>query len=535
MEKFFNTAGPNKPDIHYTLSPLHRVNWPELSSLIAAQKYFILHAPRQTGKTSLLINLMHFLNGQGQYRALYVNIEAAQAARNDVASGIATIVSAMGRAADIYWKDPSWSQLAWQESQQAASQGRDSLTSVLQRWSLTSDKPLIIFLDEVDALVGDTLISLLRQIRAGYAQRPEAFPQSMVLCGVRDVRDYRMHRSDGEIITGGSAFNIKSESIRLGDFTQADVKALLQQHTEATGQTFEPGVLEEIWLDTQGQPWLVNALAYEACFRKPEQRERSRPVTVEQMRQAKEALILRRDTHLDQLADKLREPRVKRVIEPMLKGEELSPDVPEDDRQYCIDLGLIARRERQLQIANRLYREVLPRELTSIVQDSLQGLAEQPWFVRSDGSLDMDKLLSAFQQFFRENSESWLQRYAYHEAGPQLLLQAFLQRVVNGGGRIAREYGLGRGRTDLFLQWPLSDQGFTGPMQQVVLELKLQHKGKAATLAAGLEQTARYCDQCGADSAHLLVFDRTPGVDWDSKIYREQHTHGNRVITVWGM
>jgi len=226
MDKFFNTAGPNKPDIHYTLAPKDRVNWPELSGLIAAQKYFILHAPRQTGKTSLLINLMHFINGQGQYRALYVNIEAAQAARSDVGSGIATIVSAMGRAADIYWKDPSWSQLAWHEATQASTQGKDSLTAVLQRWSLASDKPLIVFLDEVDALVGDTLISLLRQIRAGCAQRPEALPISMVQCGVRDVRDYRIHRSDGEIITGGSAFNIKSESIRLGDFTQADVNAL---------------------------------------------------------------------------------------------------------------------------------------------------------------------------------------------------------------------------------------------------------------------------------------------------------------------
>ncbi|NCN71928.1 MAG: ATP-binding protein, partial [Betaproteobacteria bacterium] len=69
MEKFFNTAGPNKSDIHYTLLPKDRINWPELSGLIGAQKYFILHAPRQTGKTSLLINLMHFINGQGQYRA----------------------------------------------------------------------------------------------------------------------------------------------------------------------------------------------------------------------------------------------------------------------------------------------------------------------------------------------------------------------------------------------------------------------------------------------------------------------------------
>ena len=70
MEKFFNTAGPNKPDIHYTLSPVQRVDWRELSGLLAAQKYSILHAPRQTGKTSLLINLMHHLNAEGHDRAL---------------------------------------------------------------------------------------------------------------------------------------------------------------------------------------------------------------------------------------------------------------------------------------------------------------------------------------------------------------------------------------------------------------------------------------------------------------------------------
>lgn len=534
MEKFFNTAGPNQPDIHYTLSPMQRGDWPELLHAISAQKYLFLHAPRQTGKTSLLINLMHHLNAEGHYRALYVNVEAAQAARNDVQQAESGMVQALAGAARLYWKDaPEFEQLALLVLAQAGAGER--VRQTLQTWSEHSPKPLVVFFDEVDALVGDALISLLRQIRAGYAQRPEAFPQSMVLCGVRDVRDYRIHRSDGEIITGGSAFNIKSESIRLGDFTQDDVAELLQQHTDATGQTFEDGVLDEIWADTQGQPWLVNALAYEACFRKTGQLDRSQPVTVELMRQSRERLILRRDTHLDQLADKLREDRVRRVVEPMLQGEELPVDVPEDDRQYCIDLGLIARRDRQLQVANRIYREVLPRELTSIVQDSLQGKAEQPWFVLPDRRLDMDKLLGAFQQFFRENAESWLERYAYKEAGPQLLLQAFLQRVVNGGGRIAREYGLGRGRTDLFLQWPLTDQGFTGPMQQVVLELKIQHKGRAATLAAGLAQTARYADQCGAQDAHLLIFDRGPATPWDDKIYRQTHTQGGRLIEVWGM
>lgn len=531
MEKFFNTAGPNQPDIHYTLLPKDRVDWDALDGLIAARKYFILHAPRQTGKTSLLINLMHFINAQGHYRALYVNIEAAQAARNDAVAATASMVQALEGAADLYWTDwPEAASLA--QDQMRAPPTGEGARRLLHTWSRQSDKPLIIFLDEVDALIGDTLISLLRQIRAGYAQRPEAFPQSMVLCGVRDVRDYRIHRSDGEIITGGSAFNIKSESIRLQDFSQADVQALLQQHTDATGQTFEPGVLEEIWQDTQGQPWLVNALAYEACFRPFTGQDRSQPITVEKMRQARESLILRRDTHLDQLADKLREPRVRRVIEPILAGSPGAEDLPDDDIQYCRDLGLIGL-GRPLAIANRIYREIIPRQLTWSTQETM--VQEQPWYVAADGSMDIAKLLAAFQQFFREHAESWLQRYAYKEAGPQLLLQAFLQRIVNGGGRIAREYGLGTGRTDLFLQWPLSPQGFTGPMQQVVLELKIQHKGQAATLAQGLQQTARYADQCGADSAHLLIFDRDPAVPWDTKIYHEQHTHDGRAISVWGM
>ena len=87
--------------------------------------------------------------------------------------------------------------------------------------------------DEIDALVGDTLISMLRQLRAGYEERPKRFPISVILCGIRDVKDYRIHSSNKEIITGGSAFNIKAESLRLGDFSREECLELLidLQHT----------------------------------------------------------------------------------------------------------------------------------------------------------------------------------------------------------------------------------------------------------------------------------------------------------------
>ena len=155
--------------------------------------------------------------------------------------------------------------------------------------------------------------------------------QSVVLCGVRDVRDYRIHSSTGKsIVTDGSAFNFKSESLRLRDFSPQEVEALLAQHTRETGQVFDPDAGEAIWTLTRGQPWLVNALAYQACFR-GEDPDRSRPVTFDVVRDAGEQLVLRRDTHLDQLADKLREERVRRVVEPVLSGETPAGGIPDDD------------------------------------------------------------------------------------------------------------------------------------------------------------------------------------------------------------
>ena len=360
----------------------------------------------------------------------------------------------------------------------------------------------------MDTLVGDTLIALLRQIRSGYAERPKGFPQSIILCGVRDVRDYRIHTSEQEIVTGGSAFNIKAESLRLGNFTSDEVDALYAQHTRETGQSFASEIFPELWEDTRGQPWLVNALGYEMTWRDELARDRNISITLERYRTARERLIQSRATHLDQLTEKLKEARVHRVIAPLLAGEGESSEagITVDDQEYVADLGLIEIKPQE-RIANRIYQEVIPRELIAVQQSRIAH--QTAWYVMPDHTLGMVKLLAAFQQFFREHSESWIERFDYKEAGPQLLLQAFLQRIVNGGGRINREYGLGRKRTDLLLEWPLdSKQGYLGPIQRVVIELKILHKSLELTLQKGLEQTADYAQRCNADEAHLIVFNR---------------------------
>ena len=159
----------------------------------------------------------------------------------------------------------------------------------------------------------------------------------------------------------GSAFNVKAESLRLGDFTEADVRALLAQHTEETGQAFTPEAFAAVWTQTRGQPWLVNALCRRACFDSKPGRDRSRAISRDDLLDAQEHLILSRVTHLDQLADKLHEERVRRVIEPLLSGAS-EDESSSRDLEYVRDLGLVSRGTPP-RIANPIYAEVVRRSM----------------------------------------------------------------------------------------------------------------------------------------------------------------------------
>ena len=528
----FNTEGPVVARDHYCVPPLERVNLRQILEFVGDRRYFVLHAPRQTGKTSALLALRDLLNSgaEGDYRCVYVNVEAAQAMREDVERATRVILGELASRArsqgDGFLYD------AWPDI--LATFGEGAFAEALTRWCEESaPTPVVLLIDEIDALIGDTLIAVLRQLRARYDRRPVGFPQSVVLCGVRDVRDYRIRSSaENAAVAGGSAFNVRAESLRLGDFTETEVRALLDQHTRETGQAFTPPALDTVWRQTRGQPWLVNALCRRACFGDTAGRDRSRAITAGDILDAQEHLILSRQVHLDQLADKLREDRVRRVVEPLLSGGD-EWEFLDRDLDYVRDLGLIAR-DAPPRIANPIYAEIVPREITWTAQERL--VEDAAWYLDAYGNLDVEKLLTAFQTFFRQHSEHWLGRFDYAEAGPQLILQAFLQRIVNGGGRIEREYGLGRGRTDLLIVWPRGP----GPAPETeadrtVVECKVVHKSLEHTIDEGVKQTAGYMDRCAAQSGHLVVFDRRRERSWDERIFRREASSGGRTITVWGM
>ena len=510
----------------YCIPPLTRIDQDYVLNLIRQEKYFFLYAPRQTGKTSVLLALQALLNSGrvGNYRCLYVNLESAQTARQDVGRAMRPILSEFALRAELALDD-HFVENTWIDILETT-EPHGALKRMLAEWSMASPHPLVLLVDEIDALVGDTFISVLRQLRSGYDGRPASYPQCVVLCGVRNVRDLRIHSgSTGEFVTGGSAFDISAASLRLGDFGRAEVEALLGQHTAETGQAFEPTALERLWTQTQGQPWLVNALCSQACFRSPDGRDRRRAITEGDIMAAQEVLIQSRVVHLDQLTYKLQEERVQRVVEPILSGADES-EFSSCDYEYVRDLGLIAAGD-EMRIANPIYAEAVSRELCYVAQVDI--LEEPAPHIDDDGSLNADKLLEAFQEYYIENSEHRLQHCEYRQAGPQLLLQAFLQRVLKGGAHLEREYGMGFQRVDLLITWP-RPQG----MQRIVIECKILRGGLQETLAQGLPQTAGYMNRCGADAGRLVIFDRS-AKPWKEKVFHRSEGFDGTPVEVWGV
>ena len=361
-ERTFNTAGPQIPADNYTIDPLSRFDLDDILMLIRQKRYFVLHAPRQTGKTSCLLALRDYLNKEGKYLAVYANVEGGQALRNELRGVIKATIDIIANELDMVC-DTSYQHIRDDvQNLEPASM----LTVYLSRLSMAIDKPLVLLIDEIDSLVGDSLVSVLRQLRSGYANRPAAFPQSVILCGVRDVRDYRIVLSNQDIVTGGSAFNIKAKSLRLGNFSKEEIHELFMQHTHETGQEFDEDCFPIIWSATEGQPWLVNAIGLEVTSNMCENRDRSVRITPDMVERAIENIIYRRDTHIDILINILKEDRVRRVIQPMLANSYNASDylIPSDDILYAEEVGLIMReRGKPRRISNNIYRQIILSEL----------------------------------------------------------------------------------------------------------------------------------------------------------------------------
>ena len=518
--RFFNTTGPCFPWDHYMLPPADRLIGAQLDRYIEDKLYWVLHAPRQTGKTTFLQDWAREINSGNEAVACYVTIETCQRLPEPERC-MPTLCYAIMQSA-------GFSDLPVPEIKSDIP--NSMVNSILTDWAKkTAPKPLIVLFDEVDALEGDAMISFLRQLRGGFMDRGVGkFPISIALVGMRDLKDYITAAKDGVPPSPLSPFNIKTDSILLGNFIQDDVRKLFAQRTEETGQQITDEALEYVWEQSQGQPWIVNSL-FERVTMRILKRDNYSTVTREHIEQAREQMILARETHLDSLVVRLREPAIRAMMETLFSGS-VNPELADSDAfRICMDLGLVRLERGVPSIANPIYREVLARQATFGAQTMIP---EPEWqWERPDGSLDMDALLREFQIFWRENSEMWEEKMRYTEAFPHLLLMAFLQRVLNGGGRIEREYAAGRGRMDLFVEYNA---------YKYVIEIKLIYEKQSpdTVMKKGLEQTAKYREAKAPECpAYLVIFDRRETAKdrpWDERIYWQEEAVAGGTVTVVG-
>jgi hypothetical protein len=519
----FNTAGPCVPAMHYMVDPIARL--PDAWGLVEQNGYFVVHAPRQTGKTTTLRALAAALTAEGRCAAVHSSCEVGEAAQDDYGAATEGLLDEL-RSQAGQQLPPELRPPPWPEAPPAT-----ALARALGAWAEACPRPLVLFFDEIDALRGESLRAVLRQLRAGFPSRPASFPASVVLCGLRDVRDYKVASGgDPGRLGTSSPFNIKIESLRLTLFGPEDVRELAAQHTAATGQAFTPEALARAFELSGGQPWLVNALLREVVEKLAV--PPAEAVTAEHLDEAKERLIFARATHLDSLVARLMEPRVRRVLEPLLAGGFGGADASyDDDVAYVQDLGLIGVGS-PLRVANPIYREVIVRVLAQRAER--QAVVEPRSFVLPDGRLDVAKVLREFAAFWREHGEVLAGTMPYHEVAPQLVLMAYLQRVVNGGGYVDREYGVGRGRIDLLLRWPFPGQGGRRAWQREALELKVWAPGRPDPLAKGLEQLDAYLAPLGLDEGVLVLFDRRPDAPpaEDRTRFAQATTASGRAVTV---
>ena len=490
MPHWFNTSGPCRPALHYMLSPTARL--PDLTRLIDQQQYFVVHAPRQTGKTTAMLALAQSLTTAGIYTAVVLTMEVGAAFPDDPGAAERAILADWSDAA-AWQLPPALHPPTWPDAQPGARIG-----AALRAWAIASTRPLVVFLDEIDALQDATLISVLRQLRAGFPRRPTVFPWALALIGLRDVRDYKVASGGRDRLTTASPFNIKAESFTMGNFTAVDVAELYQQHTDATGQGFTADAIALAATLTGGQPWLINALARQAVeVLAPDP---TQVITATIIDAAKTRLIQRQDTHLDSLVDRLGEARIRAVLEPLLAGT-VPTDVPPDDIQFVLDLGLVRLDSHAgLVIANPIYAAIILRSLATTTRAFLPTIS--PVWITAEGQLDPERLCAAFLTFWRQHGQPLLGTTAYHEIAPHLVLMAFLDRVANGGGRVERELAVGRGRLDLRLEYG-----------NVVLpiEVKVWRDGTADPLRDGIAQLDGYLQGLGQATGWLVIFDQRSG------------------------
>jgi hypothetical protein len=536
---------------------------PDIVRMIELKSYFVVGSPRQSGKTTLLKALTAKINEDGIFYALNIPLHPADDAesKTEALTQIATSINVALNFSNI----PIISSLI-DNIPSFELFGTERIRMILNFICSNIDKELVVFFDEVDSLPPSVIGTFLSQIRAGYQYRDEPkseFPRALGLFGLRNLIYYRSlirpnGYSKGYSKGYASPFNVALPPLIIPDFTRDDIINLYNQHTRDTGQTFSDSALERAWYWTEGQPWLVNALARE-IVEKIVFNHYSNDIDGALIDEAANKLMSEDHLHFLSLSERMKEPAIIRVIDAIISGSQ-NPCMPiqDIDIKYSVALGLVKTPHGWssgidgCRVSNRIYQTVILKFLSSGIL--LRNLPESQTPKWTDGhNVDVSGLLNAFQEWWLENADvifsdnkivARIDSLVKHETLSSgavydgsitenqllydtkgilshlasesfcvLVLCAYLQGALPEDS-VKRELTLGTKSVDIGIVY----KGHKYP-----IEAKL--KG-AMSREKSLQQLQGYIDKCDATEGWLVVFDRDPEKTLKSKKSWEINTSG---------
>jgi hypothetical protein len=391
-----------------------------------------------------------------------------------------------------------------------------ALNELLTQWSKRSDKPIVLLIDEIDTLQGAVLTSFLSQIRAGYDKRPALFPQSIVFCATHDVIDKQ--------------FNIKDASLRINFLRREDLDGMFYSYTAKQGVVVAREAIDKIWRYSSGQPWIISTIAGEIFHEIVPAKGISR-VSPEQVDEAIGNVIAKRGNHLEYLVSQLRDERVKKVLVPILTGGPIAEDISERELAFVQEIGLI-KVDRKVEIANGLYKEMIPRSLFAPVSYIINLASDD--FLRDDRSIDTLRLMRSFQAFFHNHIDRLVRLVDYGQAGYVLVFQALLQKLADASVWIEREYGVGQGRVALYLRrtYPIKQEAVFILKQVGVWSMERYRQLLPQLEAEAVEYAAAVPAQRG--EMHVVAINVNAEFSWEGKPQYSRRGSDAKPVHVWG-
>jgi hypothetical protein len=516
----FTTDGPCDLTLHHVLPAAPRLA--EARSLIDQGAYFVVRAPGRTGKTTTLRTFAAQITSERRYAALFCSAAVASAVRSDVTLVQDALLSALRIAAEQdlprELQPPPW----------PPSAVATRLWEGLSAWAQVCPRPIVVFFDDIDSLHDAALESVLRQLETGFSRRPSFFPWSIGLVGQLDIR--RNGSSDADtperhLSTGPFE---RFWSTRLwSPFTMAEIRALYAAEFGPIENRFTPDSLAFVHEASAGHPFLVQAFGRELT----ESVRDAAQMTKSHVLAAYRRLVTRYATPIDDLAARLTEPRIRRVIEPLLLGTAEIANVADSDVQFARDIGLIAADD-PVRFEGLIHRAIVPRLLS---QNIRRAFIEDPaQFFDPDGRLSMERLLQTFVAFYTTYATDLLPAILYPKIAPELVFLGVLLHVLEGRGWVDIELGASRGRIDITLSIPIqrnhsetnteTNAEINADEQREVLVLVTRRKGDSRVKRRGLEWLDNTLQQTSSDSGTLVVFDKRDKRSPKKRVKRSETT-----------